>query len=98
MGECHSGRAKALVVEIAEVTPAAKLELPVQAGIAFLCIPEELRFAEQERWIIDAKIDPITSAKLRVRRAWPRGIAVKDGADQREIVGDVRAQPSAHGR
>src|SRR3982074_179582 len=79
IGEGHPESAKALVVEIAEVTPAAKLELPVQTGIAFLCIPEKLRFAKQERGIIDAKVHPITIAKLRVLRAGPGGIAVKSG-------------------
>ena len=32
--------------------------------------------------IIDAKIEPVTIAKLRIFRTGPRGIAVKDGADQ----------------
>jgi hypothetical protein len=98
IGEGQSGSAKALVVEIAEMTPAAKLELSVQARIAFLCIPEKLRFAEQERWITDAKIYSITIAKLRILSAGSRGIAVKDGAHQGEIIGDVRAQPCAHRR
>ena len=74
------------------MAPSAEFEFPIEARIALLCIPKQLHLAKQKRRIVDAKIDAVPIAKLGVLRPGTGGVAVKDRAQQGEIVGDIGAQ------
>src|SRR4051794_35598474 len=76
--------------------PAADLEFTVEPGIALLCVPEKLRFAEQQRRIVDAEVEAVSVPKLRVARSGSRRVSIEHRADQGQIVADLGAQPRPH--
>ena len=83
IGQRQTRGAETLVAEVAEMAPAAELEFAVEAGIALLRVPEKLRFAKHKRRIVDAEVQAIAIAQLRIVGARTRGIAVEDRAEQR---------------
>lgn len=86
---------EALIVETAEMAPAAELELAVKTWVALLRIPLELNFCAQQQRIVDAKIHTVPVAKLRVASAGAGGIAVEDCLDQGQIVSHVCTEARA---
>src|SRR5690348_7958322 len=79
------------------MSPAAQLELASQAGISLFRIPLELRLIESQRGIINPEIYAIAVTQLRVARPGACRITVENRTDQREVIGDVGAEPSAQG-
>src|SRR3954452_18047032 len=76
--------------------PAADLEFTVEPGIALLCVPEKLRFAEQQRRIVDAEVDAVSVPQLRVAGSGSGRVSVQHRAKQGQVVADVGAQPRPH--
>src|ERR1700738_2285880 len=69
---------EALIRKIPKMPPAAKLEFSVETGIALLAVPDVLDLADPQRRVVDAEIDAVIVAQLRVFRAGPGGVAIRD--------------------
>jgi hypothetical protein len=79
------------------MTPAADLELAGEARIAFLSMPKELGFAQQQGWIINAEIEAVAIAQLRIIGSRTCCVTVEDGSDQGQVLRNVCAKPGPHG-
>src|SRR6478735_1146295 len=75
------------------MAPRAKLEFAVEAWVAFLGIPQKLRLAKDKGRIVDAEIDAVAVAELRVIRTRPRRVTVENCPQHREVVRKVSAKP-----
>src|ERR1700758_3675292 len=75
------------------MAPGAKLEFAVQARVPFLAIPQKLYFTEDKGRIVDAEIDAVAVAELRVIRTRPRRVTVENCPQHREVVRKASAKP-----
>ena len=75
------------------MAPGAKLEFTVQSRGTFFAIPQKLRFTKDKGRIVDAEIDTVAVAELRIVRTRPRRVTVENCAQHREIVRKVSAKP-----
>lgn len=79
------------------MTPTADLEFFGETRIAFLGVPEKLSLGEHQRGIVDAKIDAVSVFELRVGPR-PGSVSIKDGTDERQVIGNIRPQTGSHSR
>ena len=76
--------------------PAPELDLADQIRIALLVVPGILDLPEQEGRIVDAEVDAVAVALLRIARTGTGLVAIEDSAKQGKLVGHVDEQSGAH--
>ena len=71
------------------MSPAAELDHASQIWIALLVVPGILDLSQEKRWIIDAKVDAVSIALLRVVGSGPCLIAIEYRPKNSKVVVDV---------
>src|SRR5450631_114753 len=78
--------------------PPPYFERAREIGVALLVVPGVLELAEDERWIVNPKIDAVAVALLRIVRSRSGGVSVEYGTERCKIVVQVHTETGTQGR
>jgi hypothetical protein len=98
VGNRPAVRREALIAEQTEMMPATDLQGSAAVVIGRDVLPAELHLSKHQRRIVDAEVQAVAVALLRIADAGACGIAVENRRENRDVVAELSAQARADRR